>query len=103
MITCRMAREMRHLSHHTEPSSTEAAFERFLVTPHIIDMADTAMRAMREQGGSPDLNDKSAVGVKVLIMSLVRRWTRHIEVFGQPDEAHVGSHLSMMMGLRTVM
>lgn len=103
MVTSRMAKEMRHLSHYTGPSATEAAFERFLVTPHMLDVADVALGAVQEQGGNPDLNDKSVVGVQVLMMSLVRRWACHMEVVGQPDEAKVGSHLSLMTRLRTVM
>ena len=103
MVTGRMAREMRHLSRYTGPSSTEAAFERFLVTPHMLGVAAVALRAVQEQGGNPDLNDKSVVGVQVLMMSLVRRWACHIEVVSQPDEAEVGFHLAMMTRLRTIM
>lgn len=102
MVTTRMAREMRKITHSTSPASTEAAFEHFVVNPHMLDVADVALNAAQEQGGDPDLNDKSAAGIQVLMMALVQRWTRHIEVIGQPDEARVGLHLGKMSKLNSI-
>ncbi|CAK7204278.1 hypothetical protein SEUCBS139899_007033 [Sporothrix eucalyptigena] len=107
IVTPQIAWAMRCSAKHTDPTSTEAALGTFFMTTNMLKICQEVTEAVADNGERTSLNEKNAIGIKTLMVSLIQRWASHIRIGGGfpdevPDEAQIARCLSRFSIIKSI-